>query len=287
MFEFFSYFQYEYMQNALLSGILASIICGIIGVFIVIRRMVFISGGIGHISFGGIGLTYFLSNHPYFEYLKISTIFEQLSIVGIIIFAVSAALWLGSIDENTINRNDTMIGIFWAVGMAIGILFIYLTPGYVPNLTTYLFGNILTVGKTDLYLMLGLIFFIGIIFGLFYNEFMAIAFDKEFAQTKSIKVKTINKIFYIIIALAIVMLINIVGIILVIALLTIPTTISITFSRSIPKIMLLSTIFSFVFIFTGLMISSFAEIPSGPAVIIPAGLVLIILKLVSRRKILK
>src|SRR3990167_8818009 len=142
---------YEFMQNAVLSGIMASIICGVIGPFIVARRMVFISGGLSHTAFGGLGIAYWLGINPLY---------------GASLFVLSAALIIGWWEEK-VTRHDMFIGILWAFGVAVGIIFIHLTPGYVPDLMTFLFGNILTVSQTDLYITFSLVLIVTLLVFIF------------------------------------------------------------------------------------------------------------------------
>lgn len=258
---------YQYMQNAILAGLLASLLCGFIGIFIVVNRIVFISGGLSHISFGGLGLAFYLNADPF---------------LGAGISAVLASIVLGVTKESKVQRNDTLIGILWSMGMALGILFIYLKPGYSPDLTTYLFGNILTVSMNDIYFMIALNVLVLLLFGLSYHEIMAISFDKEFAKIKGVAVKQLNLIFYILTALTIVVLIEVVGIILIIALLTIPPSISLILSRSFKIIIILSMIVSLCMILGGLFISYQLDIPPGPAIIIPGGVILLAINLVKK-----
>jgi zinc transport system permease protein len=157
--------QYEFMQRALIAGVLASVACGIIGVYVVVKRMVFISGGISHASFGGIGLGYFLGINP---------------VLGALIFTLISATGMGLATRRTKLAEDTVIGILWAFGMALGIIFIGLTPGYAPDLMSYLFGDILLVSSTDLILMLILVAIIILVVLSLYKEFLALSFDEEF-----------------------------------------------------------------------------------------------------------
>ncbi len=258
------FLEYQYIQNAIFSGLLASFICGIVGVFVVIKRIVFLSGGISHASFGGIGFAYYLGIEPF---------------IGATIFAVLTSVGLGYIDESKIDRSDAYIGILWAVGMSMGILFVHLVPGFAPNLITYLFGDILIVSQTDIILLSILLIIILIVFYFLFQEFVAISFDIEYIKTKNIPVRIINIILYIFIALTIVLLIEIVGIILVIALLTIPPSISLIYTRSIFKMIISSVIISFLMIMVGLLLTIHFDIPSGASIVLPGGIILIMLRL--------
>lgn len=245
--------QYEFMKNALLAIILASIACGIIGVFIVVKRIVFISGGIAHASFGGIGLGYFLGINP---------------VWGIIPFSIISALIMGLVSKRT-NKipEDTAIGIIWALGMSLGIIFIGLSPGYAPDLFSYLFGSILTVTTTDLVVMLILDLVIIKVVFLFYKEFLALSFDDEFATVIGVPTMKLYLLLLCLIALTIVVLVRVVGIILVIALLTIPAAISKQISTNLKKMMFVSIFVSAVFGVIGLILSYQLNLASGATIV--------------------
>jgi len=157
---------FEFFRNALLAGVLASIACGIIGTYVVVRRMVSVSGGISHAAFGGVGLGYYLGIDP---------------LLGATVFTVATALGMGALEIRARQQMDTIIGAVWAAGMALGILFVYLTPGFAPDLFSYLFGNILLVPRGDILLMAVLVAIIVAIVGLFYLEFQAVTFDPDYA----------------------------------------------------------------------------------------------------------
>lgn len=245
--------QYEFMRNAIAAGILASIACGIIGVYVVVKKIVFISGGITHASFGGIGLGYFLGINP---------------IMGMLPFSILSALTMGLVSKRSKLPEDTAIGILWALGMSIGIIFVSLTPGYAPDLMTYLFGNILTVPSFDLKLMIALDAIIILTVYLFYKEFLALSFDEEFTKILGVPAERLYLLLLCLIALTIVVLIRVVGIILVIALLTIPAALSRQFTSSFKKMMLLSTIFGAIFSSGGILLSYLLDVPSGSTIVL-------------------
>ncbi len=244
--------EYGFFRHAVEAALLASISCGIIGAYIVARRMVFISGGITHASFGGIGLGYFLGINP---------------LLGAAFFSVLTALGIRLGSKRSEIREDSAIGILWSLGMAIGIIFIFLTPGYAPNLMTYLFGSILTVTPFDLALMAALAVFTLLLFTFFYRTILFVSFDEEYARSHNAPVETVNYILLILVALAIVLHIRVAGIILVISYLTIPQTTANIFVNDFRKIMLWSVIISFLGSLTGLMISFYLNIPSGASII--------------------
>jgi len=244
--------QYDFFLNAWMASILTSISCGIIGTYIVTRRIVFISGGITHTSFGGIGLGYFLGINP---------------LIGAMIFSLLAALGIEYLSGKAKIRNDSAIAILWSFGMAVGIIFIYLTPGYAPNLMSYLFGSILTVTSTEIYLILSLCLFLVIFFILFLNTIIFIAFDQEFARTRKLPVDFFNYFMMALIAVTIVMSIKVAGIILIISLLTIPQAISNLFVKDFRRIILFSILTGILASTGGLIASYYFNVPSGATII--------------------
>ncbi len=258
--------QYNFVVNALLAAVFASITCGIIGTYIVTRRMVFLSGGITHASFGGIGIGYFLGFNPIFSAA---------------VFSVFSAIGIEFLSKQTEVREDSAIGILWSFGMAIGIIFITLTPGYVPNLMTYLFGSILTVSSTDVWLMFGLSLLLIFIFALFYRLILFVSYDQDFARTHKVSVNLINYILISLVAVTIVLNIKVVGIIMVISLLTIPQSIANLFTRIFRNIIWLSVVISFVGVFTGLIFSYWLNIPSGASIIFALVIYFVMAKLMQ------
>lgn len=264
-------FELTFFQNALWASLLASLACGIIGSYIVSRRIVFISGGITHASFGGIGMGYYLGFDP---------------ILGAVIFGIMSALGIEFFSKKADLREDSAIAILWALGMALGIIFIFLTPGYAPNLMSYLFGNILTVSTMDLYFLAGLVLFIGAFFILFYRVILFVAFDEEFALTNNAPVRLFNAILISLVALTIVLNIRVVGIILVMSLLTIPQAIANLFTHRFDHMIAYSVLFGFLGSLFGLLFSYIYDIPSGAAIIFALvvmwGMIRILKALVSK-----
>jgi zinc transport system permease protein len=253
--------QYEFMQNAIVAGLLAAIACGIVGTYVVVKRVIFISGGIAHASFGGIGLGYLASFSP---------------VLGALIFSLASALGIGYITRRTRLPEDTAIGILWAIGMALGIIFIGMAPGYAPDLFSYLFGNILTVPNSDLLLMLILdIAIIGIVIA-FYKEFLALSFDEVYSKVVGIPVELLYLLMLCMIALTVVILLRIVGMILIIALLTIPAALARQFTYDLRKIMILAIVFGAVLTFGGLWISYVLDLASGATIVLLGGVALLI-----------
>ena len=262
--------EFEFMRNALIAGILVSIACGIIGTFVVINRIVFISGGIAHAAYGGIGLGYFFSFNPVF---------------GAVVFALTAALAMGWVERKTKQRTDTIIGVMWAIGMAIGIIAIDLTEGYKTDLMSYLFGSILAVPRHNLVLMLILDFMIIGMVILFYKELLAISFDPVFATTRNVPVDQLYLMLVGAIALTVVMVMQVVGLIMVIALLTIPAAIAGQFVKDIKYMIFLGSILGIIFTTTGLWLSYTFNLTSGATIILVAGVAYLLSLLISSTKL--
>lgn len=252
MSEFAELFQYQFFINALLASVLTAISCGIIGSYVVTKRIVFVSGGITHASFGGIGLAYYLGLNP---------------ISGAFVFALLTGLGIESFTKKGSIRNDSVIAMLWSLGMAIGIIFIYLTPGYAPNLMSYLFGNILTIKNIDLIMLAGLSLIIILYFFINYRKILFISFDEDFASTRQVRVNLINHILMILVSLTIVLNIKTVGIILLISLLTVPQNTANLFTKDFKMIMIYSIVIAFIGSLSGLILSYYLDIPSGATII--------------------
>jgi len=260
----FELFRYQFFLKALLAAFFTSISCGIIGTYIVSKRIVFLSGGITHASFGGIGIGYFLGINP---------------ILGAAVFAVLTALGIEFVTKKVDIREDSVIGMWWSFGMAIGIIFIFITPGYAPNLMSYLFGSILTVTSLDLYMMLVLNIMIVFFFLIFFKTILYVSFDPEYARTYRAPVQFINYILLGLVALTIVLNIRVMGIILIISLLTIPQTIANLFTRSFRNMIFVSIIIALLGCFAGLFISYRYDIPSGASIIFTLVIMFIIARI--------
>jgi zinc transport system permease protein len=257
---------YEFVQNAIIASILVSIASGIIGTLVVVNRMVFLAGGIAHSAYGGIGLAIF---------------FDLPLIICASAFSVFSALIIAFVLLRVRERLDLFIGIIWAVGMAIGILLIDLSDGYNVDLLSYLFGSILAVSTTDIYYLLGLDIIIIATITLSYQKLLAISYDNEFAKIRGINVVFYNTILLILIALAIVASIRVVGLIMVIALFTIPIYLSEQLSNSLSRMMVLSTIISTFFTFIGLYFSYTYDLTAGAVIILTSAIFLLIFLLIK------
>jgi len=248
---------YRFMRYAIYAGLLAAVAFGIIGTYVVVRRIVFISGGIAHASFGGVGLAFYMGWDP---------------ILGAALFALASALGIGILSKETLEREETTIGIIWAVGMAMGAFFIRITPGYPPNPASYLFGNILMLQESDINLLVCLAAAILVSMFLLYNRIQATAFDEEFSRVAGVHTLTLHLFFLVLVALTIVLLIKFMGIILVLAMLTIPSSIVGQFTHDMRRIMFFSTLLSAFFVLTGLWLSYELNYETGATIVIEAAL---------------
>ena len=247
-----SIFQYSFIIKGLIGAVLASVTAGLAGAYIVSRKMVFLSGGITHASFGGIGIGYFAGFNP---------------VIGAAIFGVLSALGVEYLSVRHKIREDSAIGILWAFGMAVGIIFIYFTPGYSPNLMSYLFGSILTVTNADLIALAVMSVVLISWFSIFYRTILYISFDESFARTYSPYVDLFKYVTTALVALTIVLNIRMAGVILVLSLFTIPPNIALIFTNSYPRIILWSVISGFFGTAAGYTISYFIGIPTGATII--------------------
>jgi zinc transport system permease protein len=255
---------YPFFMRVIIAALLISAACGITGSYIVARRIVFLSGSISHSSFGGIGIAHYLGFNP---------------VAGAGIFAVLTALAIEKISKSAGTRIDSVIGILWSFGMATGIIFVFLTPGYAPNLVAYLFGNILMVSVFDIISVVVVLLVIIIVFTVFFREILYVAFDEEFALTQGINVTAINYLMLCLTALTIVISIRAVGIILVISLLTIPQTTAGLLTGDFRKMIMASIGFAALSSLGGIIISSVLNIPSGAAIIFTSSLIFVTVKI--------
>ena len=258
---------YGFMQNALMAGVLVSVAIGMIGTLVAVNRLVFLSGGIAHAAYGGVGLAFFVGISP---------------LLGAGIVGVAAAMLMAWVSWENRHRSDTVIGVIWAVGMAMGVALIDLTPGYSADLMSYLFGSILTVSRSDLWLMLALDLVIVAAVLLLYRPLVAISFDEAFARTRGLPVKWLYLLLLVLAALMIVVAIRVVGLMLVMALLTIPTYMAERLSRTLVGMMGWATLFAFSFTTLGLLVSWWLNLSSGAAIILTAASVFGLFVLLNR-----
>jgi zinc transport system permease protein len=269
--------QFAFMRNALAAGVLVSIACGIMGTFVVTKRIVFISGGIAHTAYGGIGLGY------YFKYMLLPLLFAESAaakdsrpgswpLLGAILFSLVAAIIMGLIQRKTRQRADTIIGVLWAIGMAIGIIFVDLTQGYKADLMSYLFGSILAVQSSELLIILVLDILIIVLVALFYKELLAISFDETFAAVQNVPVDALYVFLLCMIALTVVVMMRVVGLIMVIAMLTIPAAIAGHWVNGMKKMMVGASILGALFAIVGLWFSYSWNLTSGASIILVSGI---------------
>ena len=244
--------QYTFFQHALLGSLFASIACGIIGTYIVTRRLVFISGGITHASFGGIGIGLYAGISP---------------ILSAAVFSVLSAFGVEWLSKRSDMREDSAIAVFWTFGMAVGIIFSFLAPGFTPDLSSYLFGNILTITQSDIWMLAILSGVLTLFFSIFLRPILAIAFDREFARSQRMPVAAFEYMLMMFIALTIVSCLRMVGIVLAISLLTLPQMTANLFTHNFKRIIWLSILLGYASCIGGLFLSYSLQVPSGASII--------------------
>ena len=244
--------QYTFFQHALLGSLFASIACGIIGTYIVTRRLVFISGGITHASFGGIGIGLYAGVSP---------------ILSAAVFSVLSAFGVEWPSKRSDMREDSAIAVFWTFGMAVGIIFSFLAPGFTPDLSSYLFGNILTITQSDIWMLAILSGVLTLFFSIFLRPILAIAFDREFARSQRMPVAAFEYMLMMFIALTIVSCLRMVGIVLAISLLTLPQMTANLFTHNFKRIIWLSILLGYASCIGGLFLSYSLQVPSGASII--------------------
>lgn len=259
---------YTFFQNALLGACLVSIVCGIIGTYIVARRLVFISGGITHASFGGIGLGVFLGINP---------------ILSATLFAILSAFGVEYMAQKEHVREDSAIALFWTFGMSVGIICCFLTPGFIPDLPSFLFGSILTIDTSDLLFLAVLAVVIILFMGLCYRAVLSVAFDRTFALSQGLPVRAIEYVMMALIAMTIVSTLRMVGIVLSLSLLTIPQMTANLFTCHFKRMMLLSIGFGWIDCLLGLSLSYLLNVPSGATIIFVSILVFGFSKLLAKQ----
>lgn len=248
-----AFFEYQFLRNALFSGILASIVCGIIGVIVIEKKLVMMSGGIAHTSYGGVGLGYLLGFKP---------------IYGAFLFSVAAALGIGYIKRKGQVKFDLVISLFWSLGMALGLLFISLMPGYPPDMSSYLFGNILSVTKSELYLTAAITVFVVLVFITFYNYWKAYLFDEEYSYILGLNTAFMEYLLLALVAMTVVALIRVAGIILVLALLTAPAATAGLLTYNFRRRIIYSVFLGMIYCISGLVVSYQTDISTGTVIVI-------------------
>lgn len=252
-----------FLRYAFIAGVLASVSFGVIGTYVIARRISYIAGAISHCVLGGIGLGLYLQK-------KVGLIWFS-PVHGALIVALFAALIIGVVSIYARQREDTVIGALWATGMALGLLFLAKTPGYTDPMS-YLFGNILLISRDDLWLITGLDILVGVFSIIFYNKLLAVCFDEEFSKTRGIRAGLYYLLLLCLTAVTVVILMRIVGMVLVIALLTLPVAIAGHFSRRLWQMMIFAIVFCALFTSAGLGYSYTYNLPSGPVIIVFSGI---------------
>lgn len=257
MLEFFNALgQHAFLQQAVVAGLLASLGCGLIGPLVVVKRITFLAGGIAHSVLAGMGAALYYGQDP---------------LLGALAAAVIAALLIGWVRLSSSTGEDTAIGALWAIGMAVGILFVSQTPGYATDLMSFLFGNILLVPPRDLWFMVMLDLVLLATVALFYRQFVAVVFDEEFARLRGVPVRFFYLLLLVLVAVTVVLMIQVVGLILVIALLTLPAAVAGQWTRTLAGMMLGAALLGGVLTSTGLALSYAPDLPTGPTIILLAG----------------
>ena len=259
--------QHAFLQTAVIAGLLASLGCGVVGTYVVVKRIAFLAGGIAHSVLGGMGAALYYGVDP---------------LAGALAAAVIAALLIGGIRLTWKVQEDTLIGALWAIGMAVGILFISQTPGYQTDLMSYLFGNILLVAPDSVWFMAGLDGVLLLVVGAFHRQFLAVTFDEEFARLRGVPVGFFYLLLLVLVAVTVVLLIQVVGLILVLALLTLPAAVAGHYTHSLGRIMLLATAIGATVTVLGLALSYAPDLPAGPTIILLAGAAYVVSALLSR-----
>lgn len=266
--------RFTFLQYALITGILASVACGIVGCYVVTRRISYVAGAIAHFVLGGMGVARYLNTVHGWSALQ--------PLHGAVISALGAAVVIGLVGFYARQREDTVVGAIWAIGMAVGILFISQTPGYNEDLMSYLFGNILMVTPDDLLLIGALDVLVVLIALLFYNQLLAVCFDEEFARLRGISVERFYLLLLCLTSLTVVLLVSVVGIVLVIALITLPAAVAGHFTVTLWRMMLAAVIVSILFTTLGLAVSYGPNLPAGATIIVLAGITYLVTAAMAR-----
>lgn len=243
---------YEFFRNALLAVVILSVASAMIGTYIVTRRLVAISGGVTHACFGGLGLGYFLGINP---------------ILTAALFAVGSSVGVEWMSNRYRVREDSAIAVVWAVGMATGVIFVFMTPGYVPELNSFLFGNILTITRSDLWLFAAFTALLIVFFALYFKQIVVCAFDRDYARVSGLPVKFVNYTMTVLVAVCIVLTIRLVGIMLLMSLFSLPQLTAELFSKRFKGMVVWSIVISLVTCVSGLLLSTLGDVPCSAIIV--------------------
>jgi zinc transport system permease protein len=274
-----------FLVYALVTGILASIACGIVGTYVVVRRITYIAGGLAHCVFGGLGAAYYLERVHHWQVYNPFYGWQPLDpLHGAVVAALLAAMIIGFVSLRARQREDTIISALWAIGMAVGVLFVYLTPGYSQDLMSYLFGSILIVSPNDVWFLAVLDALIIAVALLFYKQFLAVCFDEEYARLRGLNVEFYYLLLLCLVALTVVLLVSVVGIILVIALFTLPVAVAGQFTRIFWRIMAVAALLSMVFVTLGLALGYSLGLQPGATTVLVAGATYLLVLVASQAR---
>lgn len=252
---------YEFFQRAIAGVVLIAVCAAVVGTYIITRRLVAICGGVTHACFGGLGLGYFLGVNP---------------VAMAAVFAVGSSVAVEWMSRRLDVREDSAIAVIWAIGMAVGVLFVFLTPGYVPELNSFLFGNILTISVADLTAFAVFAVVLGAFFGWKYNEILACAFDRDFARVSGLPVRFISYTMTVLVAICIVLTIRLVGIMLLMSMLSLPIMTAEIFCRRYSSMMLWSAVISLLASLAGLIAGAFIDVPCSAFIVLIMAAVFIV-----------
>lgn len=258
----------DFFRDALVAALLASVLCGVVGTLVVLKRLVSIAGGVAHAAFGGLGVAYWAGGDPR---------------LGALAVAALSAVGLGFLDRERVRRLDAAIGVLWAVGMAVGLVFLHWTPGYAPDLLAYLFGNILLLTTSDLVLAAAAVVAVLLLLAWRGRELVAVAFDEEAARLQGLPTRAYGILLLMLAAVSVVVLLQLVGIVLAVALLTLPPLIALRLARSIAGVVAAATAVCLALTVGGLLLSFALDLPSGPVMVLAGAVALGAAQLVPRR----
>jgi len=258
----------DFFRDALVAALLASVLCGVVGTLVVLKRLVSIAGGVAHAAFGGLGVAYWAGADPR---------------LGALAVAALSAVGLGFLDRERVRRLDAAIGVLWAVGMAVGLVFLHWTPGYAPDLLAYLFGNILLLTPSDLALAAAAVAAVLVLLAWRGRELVAVAFDEEAARLQGLPTRAYGILLLMLAAVSVVVLLQLVGIVLAVALLTLPPLIALRLARSIAGVVMAATAVCLALTVGGLLLSFALDLPSGPVMVLSGAVALAAAQLVPRR----